>query len=229
MTNAPIILTLDCDMYSNDPHTPLRVLCYILDPQDRSKLGYIQFPQHFKEINKTDTYACEFKSLFQINPVGFDGLAGPNHVGTGCFFLRRVLFGGPSKLLSPEIPELGPYHVVNKPIRSQPIMELSNKVASCNYENQTKWGSEVSFICCGYLFIFFKYTIWVVSYVTVQEGIDHIHMIYQRNLIRIFCIIARINCCNCNSGNPIERKVVGLDWDFLLSSCSHFLCKIRTT
>ncbi|XP_062146669.1 cellulose synthase-like protein G3 isoform X2 [Alnus glutinosa] len=145
MTNAPIILTLDCDMYSNDPYTPLRVLCYILDPQDRSKLGYIQFPQHFKEINKTDTYACEFKSLFQINPVGFDGLAGPNHVGTGCFFLRRVFFGGPSKLLSPEISELGPYHVVNKPIRSQPIMELSNKVASCNYENQTKWGSEMGF------------------------------------------------------------------------------------
>ncbi|XVF12934.1 hypothetical protein REPUB_Repub08aG0162700 [Reevesia pubescens] len=32
MTNAPIILTQDCDMYSNDPQTPLRVLCYVCDP-----------------------------------------------------------------------------------------------------------------------------------------------------------------------------------------------------
>ena len=33
MTNAPIIPTLDCDMYSNDPQTPLRALCYLLDPK----------------------------------------------------------------------------------------------------------------------------------------------------------------------------------------------------
>lgn len=153
MTNAPIILTLDCDMYSNDPYTPLRVLCYLLDPQAPSKLGYIQFPQCFKGINKTDTYACEFKHLFQIYTAGFDGLAGTSHVGTGCFFRRRVFFGGPLTLLSPKIPELGPDHVVNKPIQSQPIMELSHKVASCNYENHTKWGSEVS-LFVSYLFLF---------------------------------------------------------------------------
>ncbi|KAK1403961.1 hypothetical protein POM88_003566 [Heracleum sosnowskyi] len=28
MTNAPIVLTQDCDMFSNDPKTPLRALCY---------------------------------------------------------------------------------------------------------------------------------------------------------------------------------------------------------
>ncbi|KAB1215438.1 Cellulose synthase-like protein G3 [Morella rubra] len=144
MTNAPIILTLDCDMCSNDPITPLRVLCYLFDPQIRSKqLGYIQFPQHFHGINKNDTYAGEFKRLFQINPVGLDGLSGPTHVGTGCFFCRRAFFGGPSTLLSPEVPALGPYHVVDRPIRSQPVMELAHKVAGCNYENQTKWGSEI--------------------------------------------------------------------------------------
>ncbi|KAF5478064.1 hypothetical protein F2P56_004654 [Juglans regia] len=152
MTNAPIILTLDCDMYSNDPRTPLRVLCYLLNSSststqaqlDRStEVGYIQFPQHFHGINKNDTYACEYKRLFQINSVGFDGLAGPNHVGTGCFFCRRAFFGGPSTFVPPEIPELGPFHVVDKPIRSQPILELAHVVASCNYENQTKWGFEI--------------------------------------------------------------------------------------
>lgn len=144
MTNAPIILTLDCDMYSNDPSTPLRALCYLFNPQDQSKFGFIQFPQIFNGINKNDIYTCEFKRLFQINPVGFDGLNGGNYVGTGCFFSRRAFFGGPSKLVSPEIPELGPYNVVDKSIKSQPIMELAHKVAGCNYENQTKWGYEVS-------------------------------------------------------------------------------------
>ncbi|KAK4601248.1 hypothetical protein RGQ29_010706 [Quercus rubra] len=143
MTNAPIILTLDCDMYSNDPSTPLRALCYLFNPQDQSKFGFIQFPQIFNGINKNDIYACEFKRLFQINPVGFDGLNGGNYVGTGCFFSRRAFFGGPSKLVSPEIPELGPYNVVDKSIKSQPIMELAHKVAGCNYENQTKWGYEM--------------------------------------------------------------------------------------
>ncbi|KAE8055152.1 hypothetical protein FH972_012013 [Carpinus fangiana] len=145
MTNAPLILTLDCDMHSNDPSTPLRVLCYLLNPHDQSKIGYIQFPQYFKGINKNDTYGCEYKRLFQINPVGFDGLAGPNYFGTGCFFRRRVFFGGPLTLLSSEIPELGLSHVVNKPIQSQPIFELLHKLAGCNYENHTKWGYEVGF------------------------------------------------------------------------------------
>ena len=143
MTNAPIILTLDCDTYSNDPQTPLRALCYLSDPKIRSKLGYIQFPQKFHGINKNDIYACEYKRVFQINPLGLDGLLGPNYVGTGCFFNRRVFFGGPSTLISLEITEIGPYHVVDKPIQSQPIMELAHKVAGCNYENNTKWGFEV--------------------------------------------------------------------------------------
>jgi hypothetical protein len=170
MTNAPLILTLDCDMYSNDPSTPLRVLCYLLNPHDQSKIGYIQFPQYFKGINKNDTYACEHKRLFQINPMGFDGLAGPNNFGTGCFFRRRVFFGGPLTLLSPEIPELGPSHVVNKPIQSQPIFELSHKLAGCNYENHTKWGYEVRFICYSYLFLFFfKYTIWFEKEMTIEK------------------------------------------------------------
>ena len=148
MTNAPIILTLDCDMYSNDPQTPLRALCYLSDPKIQSKLGYVQFPQIFHGINKNDIYSCEYKRIFQIDPLGLDGLLGPFYVGTGSFFNRRVFFGGPSTLISPEITEIGPYYVVDKPIQSQPILELAYKVAGCNYENNTKWGFKVSLLVC---------------------------------------------------------------------------------
>ncbi|CAL5360249.1 unnamed protein product [Camellia sinensis] len=145
MTNAPIILTLDCDMYSNDPQTPHRALCFFSDLKLRPNLGYVQFPQIFHGLNKDDIYACEFKRLFQINPVGMDGLQGPSYVGTGCFFSRRVFFGGPSSFLAPEIPELRPDHVVSKPIQAQQVLALAHRVADCKYENQTNWGSNLGF------------------------------------------------------------------------------------
>ncbi|KAG5539500.1 hypothetical protein RHGRI_019895 [Rhododendron griersonianum] len=145
MTNAPIILTLDCDMHSNDPQTPHRVLCYFSDATIRSKVGYIQFPQRFHGLNKNDIYACEFKRLFLIHPVGMDGLAGPNHVGTGCFFSRRVFFGGPTSFVSPELPELRPDHVIKEPIQAQSILAMAHHVADCKYEDQSNWGSKVGF------------------------------------------------------------------------------------
>ncbi|KAJ7952169.1 Cellulose synthase [Quillaja saponaria] len=62
MTNAPIILTLDCDTYSNDPKTPSRALCYLLDPKIRNKLAYVQFPQRFHGLDNNDIYALEYKA-----------------------------------------------------------------------------------------------------------------------------------------------------------------------
>ncbi|OMP02893.1 Cellulose synthase [Corchorus olitorius] len=65
---------------------------------------------------------------------------GPNYVGSGCFFQRRVFFGGPSEMVPPEFDELNSNNVVDKPIKSEEILEFAHHVAGCNYENQTKWG-----------------------------------------------------------------------------------------
>ncbi|KAA0044945.1 cellulose synthase-like protein G3 [Cucumis melo var. makuwa] len=145
MTNAPIILTLDCDTYSNDPQTPTRALCYFLDPKLEKNLGYIQFPQRFRGVSKHDIYSGELKHLFVINPVGMDGSLGPNYVGAGCFFVRRAFFGGPYSLEAPELFELGPNHVVEMSIQSQEVLNLAYLVASCDYENNTKWGFKLGF------------------------------------------------------------------------------------
>ncbi|KAK4843031.1 hypothetical protein QYF36_003018 [Acer negundo] len=145
MSNAPIVLTLDCDMYSNDPETPLRALCFISDPNIKPNLAYVQFPQRFRGINKNDIYASEFKRLFELNPIGLDGLRGPCYVGTGAFFYRRAFFGDPSTFITPEIVELSSNHVVEEPIKSPSILSLAHRVVGCNYENQTKWGYEIGF------------------------------------------------------------------------------------
>ncbi|XP_031125720.1 cellulose synthase-like protein G2 [Ipomoea triloba] len=147
MTNAPIILTLDCDMYSNDPSTPKRALCYFMDRSVRPNLGYIQFPQRFHGLNEADIYASEHKHIFQINTMGMDGFSGPNYYGTGCFFWRRTFFGGPLTFVRPEIEELGPDYVVTKPIMAPEMLELAHNVARCNYEDQSDsgWGYKMGF------------------------------------------------------------------------------------
>lgn len=147
MSNASIILTLDCDMYSNDPHTPIRALCYLLDPNMNSNLAYVQFPQIFPKLNPYDIYACEFKRLFQINPMGFNNSIGPNYVGTGCFFNRRAFFSTPSSFLSPspELPHPHPTHVLDKPIKADEILARALLVAACDYETDTQWGYQIGF------------------------------------------------------------------------------------
>ncbi|KAK4435499.1 Cellulose synthase-like protein G3 [Sesamum alatum] len=145
MTNSSIVLTLDCDMYSNDPITAQRVLCYLPNRSNRPNCGYVQFPQRYHGLNNADIYACEHKRLFLANPIGMDGLNGPSYVGTGCFFRRRVFFGTPSSYIEPEIPELCPDHIVDKPINGREVLSLAHHVAGCNYENQTNWGSKMGF------------------------------------------------------------------------------------
>ncbi|CAA6665751.1 unnamed protein product [Spirodela intermedia] len=84
MSNGHVVLTLDCDMFSNDPQTAQRALCYLLDPAMVTKLAYVQFPQRFRGIDENDIYANE----------------GPMYLGTGCFFSRRALHELPSPLCS---------------------------------------------------------------------------------------------------------------------------------
>ncbi|CAH8314283.1 unnamed protein product [Eruca vesicaria subsp. sativa] len=145
MTNAPIILTLDCDMYSNNPTAPLHALCYLSDPKIISSLGFVQFPQRFQGINRNDIYASELRRSFDINMVGYDGLMGPSYVGTGCFFNRRAFYGPPAKLIKPELDELNPNRIVDTSLKAQDVLALAHDVAGCNYERNTNWGSKIGF------------------------------------------------------------------------------------
>ncbi|XP_042021467.1 cellulose synthase-like protein G3 [Salvia splendens] len=141
LTNAPIILTLDCDMISNDPSTPQNILCYFLDKSVSPNLGYVQFPVRFHGINKRDTYGSEMKRAFHINPEGMNGLAGPDYFGTGTFFNRRAFYGGPSSMFGPREPD----HLVKSHINDQAVLELARDVTTCDYEKDTNWGSKIGF------------------------------------------------------------------------------------
>lgn len=144
MTNAPIVLTQDCDMFSNDPKTPLRALCYFTDPKMDPNLALVQFPQTFHGINKDDIYSAEVRDVVLHNCYGMDGILGPIYMGSGAFFRRKIFFGSPGSHIPPLQPsEFSPNHVVNKSISSVEVMTMSRHFAGCNFEAQSKWGSEV--------------------------------------------------------------------------------------
>ncbi|XP_058095875.1 cellulose synthase-like protein G3 [Magnolia sinica] len=146
MSNAPVVLNLDSDMFVNDPQAPRQALCYLLDPAKAPTLAFVQFPQRFHGIDKNDIYGCEHRRLYQINPVGGDGLVGPHYVGSGCFFNRWAFYGGPSPLSSQlDIQNSDYHHTLNCWIRSDAVIKMAHQVARCTYENGTEWGSKVGF------------------------------------------------------------------------------------
>ncbi|MQL99282.1 hypothetical protein Taro_032002 [Colocasia esculenta] len=144
MTNAPMVLTSDCDMYSNDPEAPKRALCYLLDPSMSSKLAYVQFPQRFRGINKHDIYGGELKHLYQIHPQGMDGFQGPYYLGSANFFSRTCFYySSPPSPASPDLTSSNGCSTEshNNSIRSDMVLKKAHEVASCSYEKGTKWGS----------------------------------------------------------------------------------------
>ncbi|KAI7757649.1 hypothetical protein M8C21_009956 [Ambrosia artemisiifolia] len=99
LTNAPYILNLDCDHYLNNSKAVREAMCFLMDPQVSRDVCYIQFPQRFDGIDRSDRYANRNTVFFDVNMKGLDGIQGPVYVGTGCVFYRQALYGyGPQSL-----------------------------------------------------------------------------------------------------------------------------------
>ncbi|KAL2494673.1 Cellulose synthase A catalytic subunit 8 [UDP-forming] [Forsythia ovata] len=104
LTNAPYILNLDCDHYVNNSKAIREAMCFLMDPQVGRDVCYVQFPQRFDGIDKSDRYANRNTVFFDVNMKGLDGIQGPVYVGTGCVFNRQALYGyGPPSL--PSLPK----------------------------------------------------------------------------------------------------------------------------
>ncbi|KAK3017914.1 hypothetical protein RJ639_002790 [Escallonia herrerae] len=104
LTNAPYILNLDCDHYLNNSKAVREAMCFLMDPQVGRDVCYVQFPQRFDGIDRSDRYANRNTVFFDVNMKGLDGIQGPVYVGTGCVFFRQALYGyGPPSL--PSLPK----------------------------------------------------------------------------------------------------------------------------
>ncbi|KAL4311591.1 hypothetical protein GQ457_01G032010 [Hibiscus cannabinus] len=164
LSNSPYILMLDCDMYCNDPTSARQAMCFHFDPHMSPSLAFVQFPQAFHDITQNDIYDSQVRSAYTIAWPGLDGLKGPVLSGTNFYIKREALCCHSIKKADIELRELkdsfGPSNEFIESLRrdykkpnlnddgevSNMLLEEAKVLASCSYEDHTKWGKEASFL-----------------------------------------------------------------------------------
>ncbi|KAE8645906.1 cellulose synthase-like protein E6 isoform X1 [Cucumis sativus] len=146
ITNAPFILNLDCDMYSNNPDTIKESLCFFLDGKRSHDIAFVQFPQYFDNITKNMLYGIPDLVINEIELAGMDGYGTALYCGTGCFHRREALSG------KKYVEDLnGSIHLdvptekkVPKPVNE--LEEACKLLVDCNFENGSQWGREMGLV-----------------------------------------------------------------------------------
>lgn len=56
ISDAPFILIVDCDMCSNSSESIRDAMCFFMDEDSGYKFSFVQFPQNFRNLHKSNTY-----------------------------------------------------------------------------------------------------------------------------------------------------------------------------
>ncbi|XP_031478906.1 cellulose synthase-like protein E6 [Nymphaea colorata] len=140
ISNAPIILNVDCDMYSNDSQSVRDALCFFMDERTGSRTAFVQFPQKFN-VTKNDLYDASLLSYNEVNSYGFDGFEGMMYIGSACFHRRDCLTG---RKYSDDFKGDLNGRTWKKSLESADVLEERGKfLTSCASEENTMWGTEV--------------------------------------------------------------------------------------
>ncbi|GLU20630.1 hypothetical protein SLE2022_368200 [Rubroshorea leprosula] len=142
ISNSPIIMNVDCDMYSNNSGCVRDAMCFFMDEEKGHEIAYVQYPQHFHNLKKNDIYASSFLVELELEMLGVDGNGGPCYLGTGCFHRRDALCGKRyCKELKINRAEVNDKTKIEE---SAVVIEETCKVlASCTYEQNKQWGKEM--------------------------------------------------------------------------------------
>lgn len=175
VSNAPIMLNVDCDMFANNPQAALHAMCLLLGFDDEVHSGFVQAPQRFYGGLADDPFGNQMQVIFEKVGHGIAGLQGIFYCGTGCFHRRKVMYGvppgsgtGATKALaaadSPSYKELQKKFGSSKELiesarsiitsKEAPSavadltsrVEVAKQVSACSYETGTSWGQEVGWV-----------------------------------------------------------------------------------
>ncbi|KAK4753056.1 hypothetical protein SAY87_021854 [Trapa incisa] len=137
ITGGKIILNVDCDMYSNNSDAIRDALCFFMDEDNGHEIGFVQFPQRFDNLTKNDLYGASLLIACKVEFHGLDSHGGVLYIGSGCFHRRETLcgmkFGEEGKIAASMMSRISKGHQ---------LKDLKD-LASCTYEKNTQWGSEV--------------------------------------------------------------------------------------
>ncbi|KAL0457064.1 UNVERIFIED_CONTAM: Cellulose synthase-like protein G3 [Sesamum latifolium] len=162
MSNAPYTLVLDCDMYCNDPTSAKQAMCFHLDSKFSDSLAFAQFPQIFYNVSKNDIYDGQARSAYKTKYQGMDGIKGTVCAGTGYFLKKKALYCSPnqeddqfleeaeknfgfSTKLIDSLQALNGKNVRERENICDATIEAAKKLASCTYEQNTRWGKEIGY------------------------------------------------------------------------------------
>jgi len=70
-TNAPFTLNLNCDHYINNIKALREAMCFMTDPLVGKRVCYVQFPQRFDGIDRSDQYANHNIIFFDVRITPF--------------------------------------------------------------------------------------------------------------------------------------------------------------
>ncbi|XVF06600.1 hypothetical protein REPUB_Repub06bG0063100 [Reevesia pubescens] len=140
ISNGPIILNVDCDMYSNNSESIKDSLCFFMDEEKGDEIAYVQYPQSFDNLTKNEIYGASLR-VGQVEFQGLDANGGPCYIGSGCFHRREALSGKKyDKDCKIDWKRLND----GKVEESACVLEETCKVlASCTFEQNTLWGKEM--------------------------------------------------------------------------------------
>ncbi|CAL5087818.1 unnamed protein product [Urochloa decumbens] len=141
ISNSPIILIVDCDMYSNNSDAIRDAMCFFLDEEMGHKIAFVQNPQNYNNMTKNNIYGSSPNVFNQVELRGFDGLGGPLYIGTGCFHRREILCGRRFTNDYKEDWDRGIKEKGNMSIDQ--VEEKAKSLATCIYEHNTQWGNEI--------------------------------------------------------------------------------------
>ncbi|XP_073098854.1 cellulose synthase-like protein E6 [Elaeis guineensis] len=141
ISTSPIILNMDCDMYSNNLESIRHALCFFLDEVKSHDIGFVQYPQFFDNITKNDLYGNSVNVINEVELPGLDSWGGPPYLGTGCFHRREILYGG---RYSKDYKEDWKRGAERKMAKYACILEEKAKsLITCTYDRNTQWGQEI--------------------------------------------------------------------------------------
>ncbi|KEH33683.1 cellulose synthase-like protein [Medicago truncatula] len=162
ISNGPYVLVLDCDMNCNDSSSAKQSMCFFLDPETSKDLAFVQFPQMFHNLSKKDIYDSQARNAFTTRWKGMDGLRGPGLTGSGNYLSRSaLLFGSPkqkgdylldaqtnygkSTMYVESLKAIFGQQTTNQNASRDVSLQEASVAASCTYESNTNWGTEVGF------------------------------------------------------------------------------------
>ncbi|KAL6911403.1 hypothetical protein ACP4OV_000208 [Aristida adscensionis] len=138
ISNSPIIMNVDCDMYSNNSGSIRDALCFFLDEEQGQDISFVQYPQSFENVVHDDIYGNPINTVNELDHPCLDGWGGMCYYGTGCFHRREALCG---RVYNQDYKEDWSRAARNTEDADE-LEAMAKTLVTCTYEHNTQWGTE---------------------------------------------------------------------------------------